>query len=469
MSHLLFVETTGLGVQAMEYAKRRGHTVTFLHCPLYEFTAPPEPRRRARALADHTAAFPDPLDDDGVHAALLASGADPAGVDAVLSTLSYCAQPAANLAERIGARGTSAAATEAARDKGRCRQVLREHGLPNVDFEVVTDADQALAAAARIGYPVIVKPVLGIGKAVTSIARGPADVRAHFAGAAADLAGLEEGMSAQLDARYIVEELVAGELHSVEVAASGGAYVPLVCVARKVGRDNPVLELGCTVPCGLPPAEEAELGRYAADVCRALGLGLGIFHVEVMATPHGFRLIEVNPRLTGGSLPDTINAVADRDVFALLVDLFLGAPAPDAPLRLSAAASHSFLAAAEDSRAPADLPPDWFAPHLARVHSGHAHLTAGDPAPAMRVNFDSFGMLRAVEPDACRAEARCLEVKAGVERALGFALVAEAPRTGSERGGGYAPGSASAASSPGSGAAPAPASASASAEPSPAP
>ncbi|MGW0331803.1 ATP-grasp domain-containing protein [Streptomyces sp. NPDC003011] len=429
MSHLLFVETTGLGVQALAHAKRSGHTVTYLHCPLYDFTATPAQRREALRLADHAAPFADPLDGDAVYGALLASGADPGSVDAVLSTLSYGAQAAADLAARIGARGTSPAGTLAARDKGECRRILRERGVPSVGFRVVTDAAEALEAAEAIGYPVIVKPVLGIGKAVTSIARDPSAVRAHFAAAAADRDGLTEGMARQLDERYLVEELVSGDLYSVEVAASGERLVPLVCASRKVSRENPVLELGCTVPSGLPAADEAALGRYAVEVCRALGLDLGIFHVEVMHTPSGFRLIEVNPRLTGGSLPDTISSVAGVDVFALLVDLFLGGPLPDGPLSLEGSASHSFLAAPEESTVPARLPDDWFAPFLARLHSGYARVGAGDVVPPMRTNFDSFGMLRALAPTPAEAEAACSAVKADIEGLLGFPLLAEQART----------------------------------------
>ncbi|MFF5029763.1 acetyl-CoA carboxylase biotin carboxylase subunit family protein [Streptomyces collinus] len=429
MSHLLFVETTGLGVQALAHAKRSGHTVTYLHCPLYDFTATPAQRGQAIQLADHTAAFTDPLDGDTVYAALLASGADPADVDAVLSTLSYGAQAAADLAARIGARGTSPAGTLAARDKGECRRILHARGVPSVGFRVVTDAAEALEAAAAIGYPVIVKPVLGIGKAVTSIARDPLAVRAHFAAAAADRDGLTEGMAHQLDERYLVEELVAGDLYSVEVAASAGRMVPLVCASRKVSRENPVLELGCTVPSGLPATDEAALGRYAVQVCRALGLDLGIFHVEVMHTPSGFRLIEVNPRLTGGSLPDTISSVAGVDVFALLVDLFLGAPLPDGPLPLKGSASHSFLAAPRKSTVPAQLPDTWFTPFLARLHSGYARVRAGDEVPPMRTNFDSFGMLRALASTPAEAEATCTAVKADMETLFGFPLLAERTRT----------------------------------------
>ncbi|MER7491182.1 ATP-grasp domain-containing protein [Streptomyces pharetrae] len=427
MSHLLFVETTGLGVQAIEYAKKAGHTVTYLHCPQYEFTAPPELRDRARELADHTAAFADPADDEGVLAALRDSGADAGTVDAALSTLSYCAQAAANLAEAIGARGTPADAVAAARDKGRCRAVLEEHAIPSLDFEVVTTLAQALVAADRIGYPVIVKPVLGIGKAVTSITRSPTELEAHFALADAARADLEQGMASQLDERFIVEALAHGDLYSVEVAADGESCVPLVCVGRKVGLDNPVLELGCTVPSGLPADQERELGDYAVRVCRALGLDLGVFHVEVMHTEAGFRLIEVNPRLTGGALPDSINAVADRDIFALLVDLHLGTGEPLRPLRLEAAASHTFLAAAENCTAPADLSPDWFDAFLPGLHSGWARVTAGQSLPRMTVNFDSFGMVRAVSSDLATADAVCAETRHAVGEALGIPLMTENP------------------------------------------
>ncbi|MFE9676923.1 hypothetical protein ACFYO5_22685 [Streptomyces sp. NPDC006259] len=81
MSHLLFVETTGLGVEALAHAKRSGHTVAYLHCPLYDFTATPAQRGRAVQLPDHAAPFAAALNGDAVYAAPLASGADPTGVD----------------------------------------------------------------------------------------------------------------------------------------------------------------------------------------------------------------------------------------------------------------------------------------------------------------------------------------------------------------------------------------------------
>jgi biotin carboxylase len=357
---------------------------------------------------------------------LRVAGTRPDEVDAVLSTLAFCAPLAASLADLIGARGTPVEGVATARDKSRCRQALDEAGVPSLAYAVAGSEDEAIAAADRIGYPVIIKPVLGVGKGVTTIAHDPAPVRTHFAGLTGDLEHLPAGMSAHFDERFIVEELAVGDLYSVEVASDGRSVVPLVSTLQKTALHNSVVELGCTVPSALDDAAERELGDYAAHVCRTLGLTLGVFHVEMIRTARGFRLIEANPRMAGGALPETVNAVADRDMFAILVDLFLGHGAPPAPLGLSGAVSHSLLGAAETTTVREDLPPGWFDPFLARLHSGWERLVPGGRVDAMRGNFDRFGMIRAVGGDPARARESCTSVKADIERYLGIPLVPEA-------------------------------------------
>ena len=425
MSHLVFVESSGSGVNAIDHAKQAGHTVTYLYSPVYDFTGAPQQRALARQLADHTAEIPGRRGPQDVLAALRAAGVRPGEVDAVLSTLAFGVPMAAALADDLGVRGTPTQAIAIARDKGHCREVLRDAGIPSLAFAVVRTEKETLRAAEQIGYPVIVKPVLGVAKAATTIAYSPADVHRHFEELAGELGALAEGIAAHVDERFIVEEFAIGDLCSVEVAADGLSFVPLVTTVQKTGRDNPVLELGATAPAGLGPAAEAELGDYAVRVCRALGLNLGIFHVEVMHTAAGFRLTEANPRIAGGSLPETVNAVADRDMFAILVDLFTGRPVPSEPLRLKAACSHSVLAAADDAMVRADLAPDWFDTFRDRVHSGYAGLKPGGPVRRMRGNFDRFGMFRVVQEDTAAAEAYSVAVKADMERVIGLPLAWE--------------------------------------------
>lgn len=430
MSNLVFVETSGLGNRALAYARKRGHTTTLLWSPHFDFFSPPEQRQEARDLADLAIRVDDVHDHAAVLAALTAAGVRPGEIDAVLTTLHMCVVPAAVLAEAVGARGTSLAAVDAARDKERCRRILREQRIPSVAYAAVTEARQALKAAADIGYPVVVKPVSGLAKTVTAIVHSPQELADYFRQAAARRAALQPAVARVLDDRFILEEVAVGPLYSVEIATDGTSFTMLSAVRRKTGRDNPVLELGSTVPCGLDPQDERGLGDYAIRVCRALGMDLGIFHVEVIRTRDGLRLVEVNPRIAGGTVPEVIRAATDCDLFEVLVDLFAGAPVPDAPFPVRRAASHSFLAVDTEHTVRADLPADWFEDFRPRLHSGSTTIVPGMRLSSMDGNFSTYGVVRVTADGFTAAEEKAAAVRAEIEDLLDLPMVPVAASDG---------------------------------------
>jgi carbamoyl-phosphate synthase large subunit len=59
--------------------------------------------------------------------------------------------------------GTSAAAIDLAEDRGAFGEVLRKAGLPAPEYGMATSFDEARAIAARIGYPVLVRPSYVLG------------------------------------------------------------------------------------------------------------------------------------------------------------------------------------------------------------------------------------------------------------------------------------------------------------------
>jgi cyanophycin synthetase len=94
---------------------------------------------------------------------------------------------------------TSAMASRLVHDKQATQEVLRAHGLPVPGHALVDDATQAVAAAGRIGYPVVVKPCRGFnGIGVTVDLRNPGDVRTAFERAV------------RKDARVLVEAHLSG-------------------------------------------------------------------------------------------------------------------------------------------------------------------------------------------------------------------------------------------------------------------
>ncbi|NIF89965.1 ATP-grasp domain-containing protein [Burkholderia sp. Cy-637] len=423
MAHLVFVETTRPGIQALEAAKQAGHTVSLITSGKFDWLLDDAGRQARARLVDHSWSAEDTQDPDAVHAALRACLAAHR-VDAVLSTLHMCALPAAMAAEREGLRGTSVAGIQNARNKARCRDLLVAAGVPSVRHALVGSIEAARAALREIGYPVIVKPATGMGKVLTSIVHDDAALAAHFAQAAAQIGGLEEGVRDEISLEFVIEEIAVGPLYSIEVAASAhGEWAPLAIVRRKTGRHNPVLEMGSSIPSGLSDDEYQTAADYAIRVVKTLGLDLGFFHVEFIYTREGPQLVEVNPRIAGGAIPDLIRAASGVNLFELLVRVYLGERLDLGRLPTHLAASHSFLGADHDCVVREDLPPDWFEPFLARLHSGSADIRPGMMLRRMDTNYGVAGVVRMTADSYAEVVRQVAGIRAEVEQVLGIKLV----------------------------------------------
>jgi cyanophycin synthetase len=115
---------------------------------------------------------------------------------------------------------TSALAVDIASDKKMTNQLLAAAGLPVPRSEVVRSADEAVAAAARIGYPVVTKPLDG------NHGRG---VGLNLPDQKAVRAGFKHALTQSRDGRVVVETLVQGNDYRVLVI--GGR---MVAVAERV-------------------------------------------------------------------------------------------------------------------------------------------------------------------------------------------------------------------------------------------
>jgi hypothetical protein len=126
----------------------------------------------------------------------------------------------------------------------------------------------------------------------------------------------------------VIEEKLVGELVSVEVGMFDGRPLHYVISSRHRGRADEVVELGCSMPARLDPATWRACEDYAVRVCRTLGLDLGIFHLEMIVTADGPRLVEANPRLMGGAMPILYERFTGQSIQDHLIALHLGSPLP---------------------------------------------------------------------------------------------------------------------------------------------
>ncbi|MFI6642966.1 ATP-grasp domain-containing protein [Streptomyces sp. NPDC050504] len=333
---LLLVEsnTTGTGRQFARRARELGIEPVLL-------TTDPD-RYPYAALDALRTELADTSDESAVLATArrVASGsgaAGPAEIVGVTSSSEYYIAAAAATAARLGLPGPEPDAVRACRDKALQRRRLRQVGLPVPRFAVVRDTATALAAARRIGFPVVLKPVQGSGSlGVRKCA--DADETARHAAALGAATVNERGVAVPPD--FLVEEYLPGDEYSVEVLGTGA----LAVVAKHLGPPPVFVETGHDLPAPVDGTPDGDaLRSLARRAVTALGLGWGAAHVELRLRGGEAHVIEVNPRLAGGMIPELVRRARGVDLVAEQVRAAAGLAPRDAPRAPGGAAAIRFL------------------------------------------------------------------------------------------------------------------------------
>jgi biotin carboxylase len=281
--------------------------------------------------------------DTGVPAAVLAACAGLTGpIAGVASSSEYFIATAGEVAAALSLPHPDPAAVRACRDKNTQRAGLRAAGIPVPQFAAARTCAAAVAAAAQIGFPVVVKPVAGSGSIGTRLCTGPDEVAAA-ASYVLDTDPADLALPPQH--AVMVEEYLAGPEYSVETLGT-----EVVGVTRKhLGPAPFFVETGHDFPAPLGAAREQAICAAALSALRALRLGWGAAHVELRYTALGPRVVEVNPRLAGGMIPRVVAAACGIDMIFHVVAQAAGQPAVAVPTR-AGAASIRFLVATAPGR-----------------------------------------------------------------------------------------------------------------------
>ena len=213
--------------------------------------------------------------------------------------------------------GSGILASALAMDKLRTKQVWQSLGLPTPRHAALAGVEDCRAAAAELGFPLIVKP------AHEGSSIGMAKVQSVD-----ELIAAWQDAS-QYDSQVLVEQWISGPEFTVAVLR--GQVLPPIALgtphsfydyhAKYLASDTQY-----RIPCGLAAAQENELKELTVRACEAVGTQ-GWARVDVMQDAVGqFWLLEVNtvPGMTDHSLVPMAAQAAGLDfqqlVLAILAD-----------------------------------------------------------------------------------------------------------------------------------------------------
>lgn len=279
--------------------------------------------------------------------------------DAIATFVELSVPVVARLAEVLGLPGPSPAAIDAARDKHRTRQMLKEAGLPTPANYIIRRQEELQEAARVVGFPAVLKPIsgaasLGVKKVATE--KDLLDVYLCVtqelrqlvvsSGALVQNDGSGAGITATevVDLTLLLEQYLDGPEVDVDIVLSEGEW----CYAA-VSDNGPCIEpyfneTWAVCPSLLPKEQQAALKDLAVKCCLALGFSAGVFHVELKYTSHGPQLIEVNARMGGGQVHETNLRTWGVDLVEETLFIALGIPCrPNVPRLPLSAVAYSYV------------------------------------------------------------------------------------------------------------------------------
>lgn len=248
--------------------------------------------------------------------------AEKAGIqfDAVFSPYENMMCVVGAVAEIMNLPGNPTAAYQTARHKHNAREALRKAGLATPESYLLTAASDIPGAIEKVGFPMIVKPLAGAGSQGVYIAHTKEDVEGTYAKLVAEITNnkflaFNPGLGG-ID--VVCEEFLVGDEVDVDFLLTPGTSEPVYCRVSDDGPTTPpyFVENRENSPSILSQDAQQQLKDYALQVLKAFGFTIGCFHVECMWTKKGPRLIEVNPRMGGGPVPQFHMDVHGCDIYS---------------------------------------------------------------------------------------------------------------------------------------------------------
>jgi predicted ATP-grasp superfamily ATP-dependent carboligase len=260
------------------------------------------------------------------------------------------------------------AVVQAATDKIALDDFARSAGLGAPDTVVCQTREEGLAAARRLGLPVVVKPRRSAYEQDGAVLRRPSLL-------VGDQATLERAVG-EFGTPFLLQGVIRGEVYSAAGVLSPGDGLLSFSLARYVRTWPP--QAG-NVAFAVTEPEPDGLRDGIARMLGALGW-FGVFELEMIRGTDGrFSAIDLNPRLYG-SLAHASRAGAPHAV--VFCDWLLGRPQrpvtarPGVYYRWEDADLRNAIAALRERGPAAAL--DVLRP---RRDVAHAFFAAGDPAP----------------------------------------------------------------------------------------
>ncbi|HRV56014.1 MAG TPA: carbamoyl-phosphate synthase large subunit, partial [Mangrovimonas sp.] len=201
-------------------------------------------------------------------------------------------QTALKLAEKLDRYGikiigTSFKSLDLAEDRGSFSTLLKENNIPYPEFDVATNADEALAVAEKLDFPILVRPSYVLGGQGMKIVINKKELEEH-------VVDLLRGMP---NNKLLLDHYLDGAIEAEADAICDGENVYIIGIMEHIepcgihsGDSNATLP-----PFNLGPLEMEQIIDHTKKIALALNT-VGLINIQFAIKDEKVYIIEANPR-----------------------------------------------------------------------------------------------------------------------------------------------------------------------------
>jgi len=183
--------------------------------------------------------------------------------------------------------GTSTDAIDLAEDRDRFRHRMRKLGIPQPDSDMASTLDEAIEAAGRIGYPLMVRPSYVLGGRAMEVVHDEEMLRHYMAAAV----GVSPKRPILID--KFLENAI--EVEADAIADGKDAFVPAVMEHIELAGIHSG-DSACVIPpISIPPKHLATIEEYTRRIAIELNV-VGLMNIQYAIAEDTVYILEANPR-----------------------------------------------------------------------------------------------------------------------------------------------------------------------------
>ncbi|KOY80683.1 ATP-grasp domain-containing protein [Lysinibacillus macroides] len=217
---------------------------------------------------------------------------------------------AATLCDEFCHNYTSSSAIEIMEDKEQTRNYLKDQPY-SPKFSLIKPNDPL---AGNLTFPLIVKSPKSTGSKDVLLANNAEQLQHH----------LQTLRTKNPYETIMIEEYLDGPQYLVEALVYQRQAHIIGIIEQEITQGKRFIITGYGVMVKAPPTIQAGIEEVLHSIVKIFNIENGALHLELRLTQQGWKLIEINPRISGGAMNSMLQAAFGFSLVEETLKLFLG-------------------------------------------------------------------------------------------------------------------------------------------------